>query len=36
VPNIDKARRLLGFEPRVDLEEGLLRTIAWYRERVSA
>ena len=33
IPNIDKARRLLGFEPRVDLEEGLLRTIAWYRER---
>jgi len=33
IPNIDKARRLLGFEPAVDLEEGLLRTIAWYRER---
>lgn len=36
VPNIDKARHVLGFEPRVDLEEGLLRTIAWYRERASA
>jgi len=35
VPNIDKARRLLGFEPRVDLEEGLARTIAWYRTRLS-
>ncbi len=33
IPNIDKARRLLGFEPRVDLEEGLQRTIAWYRDR---
>jgi len=33
IPDIDKARRLLGFEPRVDLEEGLLRTIAWYRRR---
>jgi nucleoside-diphosphate-sugar epimerase len=32
VPNIGKARELLGFEPRVDLEEGLLRTIEWYRE----
>lgn len=32
IPNIDKARRLLGFEPAVDLEEGLLRTIAWYRD----
>jgi nucleoside-diphosphate-sugar epimerase len=34
IPNIDKARKLLNFEPRVDLEEGLLRTIRWYRERM--
>lgn len=27
-----KARRLAGFEARVGLEEGLRRTIAWYRE----
>jgi nucleoside-diphosphate-sugar epimerase len=33
IPNIDKARRLLGFEPRVDLEDGIVRTIAWYRAR---
>ncbi|HEY9382638.1 MAG TPA: NAD-dependent epimerase/dehydratase family protein [Gemmatimonadales bacterium] len=33
IPNIEKARELLGFEPRVDLEEGLLRTIEWYRAR---
>ena len=33
IPNIDKARKLLGWEPQVDLEEGLSRTIAWYRER---
>lgn len=32
VPNISKARTLLGYEPKVDLEEGLLRTITWYRE----
>lgn len=31
IPDIAKARTLLGFEPRVDLEEGLLRTIEWYR-----
>jgi nucleoside-diphosphate-sugar epimerase len=31
IPNIDKARELLGYEPRVDLEEGLARTIDWYR-----
>ncbi len=29
---IDKARRELGFEPRVRLREGLARTAAWYRE----
>ncbi len=33
IPNIDKARKLLGWEPKVDLDEGLSRTIAWYRER---
>ena len=30
VPDISKARKLLGFQPLVDLEEGLARTIAWY------
>jgi nucleoside-diphosphate-sugar epimerase len=28
-----KAKRLLGFAPRVPLAEGLPRTIAWYREQ---
>jgi nucleoside-diphosphate-sugar epimerase len=27
-----KIRALVGWEPRVDLEEGLRRTIRWYRE----
>jgi CDP-glucose 4,6-dehydratase len=27
-----KLRRLTGWEPRVDLEEGLRRTVAWYRD----
>jgi nucleoside-diphosphate-sugar epimerase len=35
IPNIDKARQLLGYEPQVDLDEGLARTIRWYRERMS-
>jgi len=34
IPNIDKARHLLGYGPKVDLEEGLLRTIEWYRRRM--
>jgi nucleoside-diphosphate-sugar epimerase len=36
IPNIDKARRMLGYEPRVHLEEGLRRTAAWYRERLES
>ena len=36
VPNIDKARRLLGFEPKVELDDGLERTIAWFRTRKPA
>ncbi len=31
--DIGKARRVLGFEPAVPLEEGLARTLAWFRER---
>ena len=33
VPAISKAREILDWQPRFDLEEGLLRTIAWYRNR---
>lgn len=33
IPNVDKARERLGFSAAVDLEEGLLRTIQWYRRR---
>lgn len=31
-----KLRALTGWEPRVELDEGLRRTIAWYREHPSA
>jgi nucleoside-diphosphate-sugar epimerase len=34
IPNVDKARDLLGFEAKVELDEGLARTIAWYREKL--
>ncbi len=30
-PDIGRARRLLGWEPTVEVEEGLRRTIEWYR-----
>ena len=29
--SIEKARRLIGYEPRIGLEEGFRRTVAWYR-----
>ncbi|MGQ9457599.1 MAG: UDP-glucuronic acid decarboxylase family protein [Anaerolineae bacterium] len=30
-PDISKARRVLGWEPRVSFEEGMEKTIAWFR-----
>jgi UDP-glucose 4-epimerase len=33
--DISRARRELGFEPAIDFEEGLRRTLEWYREQVS-
>jgi UDP-glucose 4-epimerase len=35
IPNVDKARTLLGFEAKVELDEGLERTIAWYRQKLA-
>ncbi|MGQ9602716.1 MAG: NAD-dependent epimerase/dehydratase family protein [bacterium] len=31
IPSIRKAQTVLGYWPKVDLEEGLIRTIEWYR-----
>jgi dTDP-glucose 4,6-dehydratase len=33
-PDITRARTLLGWEPKVDTEEGLRRTVDWFRERL--
>ena len=31
-PNIDKARKLLGYEPKISLEDGMRTTYKWYRK----
>jgi dTDP-glucose 4,6-dehydratase len=33
-PDITRARTLLGWEPRVPLEEGLLRTVAYFKQKL--
>ena len=33
-PDITRARTILGWEPRVSLEEGLERTITWFKRRM--
>jgi nucleoside-diphosphate-sugar epimerase len=32
-PSVEKARRLLGFEARVGVRDGIAQTVAWLRER---
>jgi dTDP-glucose 4,6-dehydratase len=36
IPNVEKAREDIGFEAKVELDDGLERTIAWYRVRKPA
>jgi nucleoside-diphosphate-sugar epimerase len=33
-PSVEKARRLIGWEARVELEDGLAQTVAWLRDRI--
>ena len=33
-PNISRAREIFGWEPRISLDDGLRRTIDWYRPRI--
>jgi UDP-glucose 4-epimerase len=35
-PSVEKARRLLGWEADIDLEEGIAQTVEWLRGRVAA
>jgi UDP-glucose 4-epimerase len=36
IPNVQKAQELLDWEPEVELDDGLQRTIAWYRSHSPA
>jgi dTDP-glucose 4,6-dehydratase len=33
-PDIGRAKQVLGWEPQVGLEQGLVRTVQWFRTRV--
>jgi dTDP-glucose 4,6-dehydratase len=33
-PDISRAKELLGWEPRISFDDGMQRTITWFRERV--
>lgn len=35
IPDVKKAEKLLGFRASVDLEDGLARTIEWYRQKLA-
>jgi dTDP-glucose 4,6-dehydratase len=35
-PDISKARQLLGWRPKVDLEDGLKQTVEWFRQSLRA
>lgn len=34
IPDIEKAKKILGYNPKIDLDEGLQRTIDWYRAKL--
>jgi UDP-glucuronate decarboxylase len=34
IPDIEKAKKILGYKPKIDLDEGIKRTSDWYREKL--
>ena len=36
VADLSKARELLGYDPQVSLDEGIARSVAWFREHRAA
>jgi UDP-glucuronate decarboxylase len=35
IPSIEKAEKILGFKPKVDLNSGIVKTFAWYKKWLS-
>ena len=35
-PSVEKARKLLGWQAQIEVEEGIAQTVRWLRERVAA
>jgi len=35
IPSIEKAKKVLGYRPKIDLQEGLKRTINWYKMKLT-
>ena len=33
--NISKAKKLLNFDPKIEMKEGLYKTINWYKENLA-
>jgi dTDP-glucose 4,6-dehydratase len=34
IPDIIKAKMILGYQPKIDLDEGLNKTIEWYKKKI--
>ncbi len=35
IPDVKKAEKLLGYRAQIDLEDGIMRTLDWYRSRIA-
>ena len=35
IPSLDRANKILGYEPKIKLQQGLIETINWYKARKS-